>query len=243
MHTKGKLHSLHCFSRNTDSFKLLIYSESQATTVHFEVQSTSPSPSVHLTTLHRVVTFFQEDWALKASDSQSTERKRKKSQHTQLIIHDAFKACAAALCRYGNWGAQLTYNGGIPHLAVTQCAERKKKSKKKKSLRLQWQKRTTMGQKSIFDWLRIWWRCHVWQETMHVCKCVFKYRHAHVWSQASILYICCINLAVLILLFVLLAFCLSVNCWYSKLHWLLLICCISRPSRIHMRVFSPSCVP
>lgn len=132
MHTKGKLHSLHCFSRNTDSFKLLIYSESQATTVHFEVQSTSPSPSVHLTTLHRVVTFFQEDWALKASDSQSTERKRKKSQHTQLIIHDAFKACAAALCRYGNWGAQLTYNGGIPHLAVTQCAERKKKSKKKK---------------------------------------------------------------------------------------------------------------
>lgn len=133
MHTKGKLHSLHCFSRNTDSFKLLIYSESQATTVHFEVQSTSPSPSVHLTTLHRVVTFFQEDWALKASDSQSTERKRKKSQHTQLIIHDAFKACAAALCRYGNWGAQLTYNGGIPHLAVTQCAERKKKSKKKKA--------------------------------------------------------------------------------------------------------------
>lgn len=45
---------------------------------------------------------LQGDWALKASDSQWMEENAKVSTH-QLIIHDAFKPCAAALCRHGNY--------------------------------------------------------------------------------------------------------------------------------------------
>lgn len=116
------------------------------------------SPSVHKTALHGAVTFLREDRALKASDSQRKEENAKVSTH-QLIIHDAFKKPVLQLCvamaTAGSaaiqcWHTTFGCDSVRGKLAFAVADE------------------DHHGAEKYFLWLRIWWRCHVWQEQ---CMC------------------------------------------------------------------------
>lgn len=94
--------------------------------------------------------------------------------------------------------AQLPYNGGIPHLAVTLCAE--------SEAYICSDRRGPPWGRKVFSIAEDMVALSYLTETMHVCTytnvCIKTCIQVRV-VKASILYMCCINLAVLMLQFVL----------------------------------------
>lgn len=107
--------------------------------------------------------------ALGTKSSRFTENRRntKVSTH-QLIIHDAFKASAAAPCCHGN--CRLSCQANLLWLCLLW----------ERGLSVQWERRTTMGQESTLHCTEIGGG-HIWQEQcmrarrqmcLWICGCV-----------------------------------------------------------------------
>lgn len=128
------------------------------------------------------------------------EENAKVSTH-QLIIHDAFKACAAAQARrHGN--CRVSCHTVVVHQHFGLWLRLARRERERQASRLQWREKTTMGQKVIsFCWE--YGGFVICERNIYVCvyACVHVHKRACIKSrlEASAVHMCCINITVLIL--------------------------------------------